>query len=86
MAYTRLTSTLPPHDHFARDAICVAYLRYLGIHRSDDCAESMQRFAEVMSDGGTETFMGKCRTEIVEILWDRALAQQPKTSTQIRGQ
>ena len=84
MAFLRPTITLLPHDHFARDAICVACKRYLGMHRRDDSADSMQRFAEVMSDGGTETFMGKSKTEVVEILRHRALTRLPKTSAQVR--
>jgi hypothetical protein len=86
MAYMRPTSTLPAHDHFARDAICVAYKRYLGIHRRDDTEESMQRFAEVMSADGTESFMGKSRTEIVQILKERTAASDTVTSAQVRGQ
>jgi hypothetical protein len=31
----------------------------------------MQRFAEVMTDGGTETFIGKSRDDIVQILGER---------------
>jgi hypothetical protein len=69
--YPSPTTTLPPHEHFARSAICVAYKRYLGIHRRDDTVESMQRFAEVMTDGGTETFIGKSRDAIVQILGER---------------
>ena len=69
--YPSPSTTLSPHEHFARGAIGVAYKRYLGTHRRDDSAESMQQFAEVMTDRGTETFVGKSREDIVRILGER---------------
>jgi hypothetical protein len=69
--YPNPSTTLPPHEHFARGAIGVAYKRYLGTHRQDDTPESMQQFADVMSDRGTETFVGKSGEDIVRILADR---------------
>jgi hypothetical protein len=69
--YPRPTSTISPHEHFARGAIGVAYKRYLGIHRTDDTPEAITRFADVMTDGGTETFVGKGRDDIVQILGER---------------
>jgi len=72
--YPSPSTTLPPHEHFARGAIGVAYKRFLGMHRRDDNPESMQQFADVMTDGGTETFVGKSRADIVSILGERTLA------------
>lgn len=69
--YPSPSTTLSPHEHFARGAIGVAYKRYLGTHRKDDTAESMQQFADVMTDGGIETFVGKSREDIVRILAER---------------
>jgi hypothetical protein len=60
-----------PFAHFARGAIGIAYKRYLGTHRSDDTDESTQQFADVMTEGGTETFVGKSRADIVRILGER---------------
>jgi hypothetical protein len=72
--YPSPSTTLSPHEHFARGAIGVAYKRYLGTHRTDDTAEAIQQFADVMTDGGTETFVGKSREDIVRILGDRTPA------------
>jgi hypothetical protein len=67
---------LSPHEHFARGAIGIAYKRYLGTHRSDDTAWAIQQFADVMTDGGLETFVGKSREDIVRILDERTPAHQ----------
>ena len=69
--YPSSTTTISPHEHFARGAIGVAYRRYLGTHRRDDTPEAIKLFADVMTDGGTETFVGKSRDDIVAILGER---------------
>ena len=74
--YPNPPTTLPPREHFARGAICVAYKRYLGTYRMGDTPEAIEQFAEVMTDGGTETFVGKSRDGIVAILGERAQANQ----------
>jgi hypothetical protein len=74
--YPHLASTLIPHEpfaHLARGAIGIAYRRYLGTYRRDDTDESIQQFADVMTDRGTETFVGKSREDIVRILGERKL-------------
>lgn len=74
--YPSPSTTLSPHEHFARGAIGVAYKRYLGTHRQDDSAEAILQFAEVMTDGGTETFVGKSKDDIVRILGERTPASR----------
>ena len=72
--YQRLASTMIPHEpfaHFARGAIGIAYKRYLGTYRRNDSDESILQFADVMTEGGTETFVGKSRGSIVRILGER---------------
>ena len=72
--YQRLASTMIPHEpfaHFARGAIGIAYKRYLGTYRRDDTDESILQFADVMTEGGTETFVGKSRGDIVRMLGER---------------
>ena len=72
--YQRPASTMVPQQpfaHFARGAIGIAYKRYLGTYRRDDTDESTQQFANVMTEGGTETFIGKSRGDIVRILGER---------------
>ena len=69
--YPNPPTTISPHEHFARGAIGVAYKRFLGTHRSNDDEAAKRRFADVMTDGGTETFVGKARDDIVAILEDR---------------
>jgi hypothetical protein len=69
--YPRPTSTLSAHEQFARGAIGVAYKRYLGTHRVDDTRAAIEQFADVMTVDGTETFVGKSRADIVQILGER---------------
>lgn len=72
--YQRPASTMTPQEpfaHFAGGAIGIAYKRYLGTYRKDDTDESTQQFADVMTEGGTETFIGKSRGGIVRILGER---------------
>jgi hypothetical protein len=72
--YPRPTSTLSPHEQFVRGVIGVAYKRYLGTHRRDDTPEAIEQFADTMTVDGTETFVGKSRADIVQILAERTSA------------